>query len=230
MVISIANSVGAIAYACVSSAKERSGQPKAQIGAYRLGAYGTFCGTPCVNVGRLIPRSVALSTVDHSVTGAGVRLSVPSELQQGCLRQQWAESARAQHVVEAMRELGERLRKEVLAIERGGTVHRAVIDELNHLMAEHPMLTRLKVSGSGTTTELWFDPQRPDDLFAPLAHSASALFSGVDRNRVRKCGQCVLHFHDTSKKGTRRWCSMQLCGNRLKVAAYAARRRTIARN
>ena len=146
------------------------------------------------------------------------------------LRQQWGESARAQHVVEAVRELRERLRKEVLARERGGTVHRAALDELNHLMAEHPMLTRLKTSGNASTTELWFDPRRPEDLFAPLAHSAAMLFAVADRNRVRKCGQCVLHFYDTSKKGTRRWCSMQLCGNRLKVAAYAARRRTIDRN
>ena len=146
------------------------------------------------------------------------------------LRQLWGESARAQHVVEAVRELRERLRKEVLARERGGTVHRAALDELNHLMAEHPMLTRLKTSGNASTTELWFDPRQPEDLFAPLAHSAAMLFSEADRNRVRKCGQCVLHFYDTSKKGTRRWCSMQLCGNRLKVAAYAARRRTIDRN
>ena len=115
-------------------------------------------------------------------------------------------------------------------MERGGTVHRAAIDELNHLMAEHPMRTRLKASGSASTTELWFDPRRPEDLFAPLAHSVAMLFAGVDRNRVRKCRQCVLHFYDTSKKGTRRWCSMQLCGNRLKVAAYAARQRASDRN
>ena len=68
-------------------------------------------------------------------------------------------------------------------------------------------------------------PRKPEDLFAPLAHSAATLFAEADRNRIRKCGQCVLHFYDTSKKGTRRWCSMQLCGNRAKVAAYAARRR-----
>ena len=146
------------------------------------------------------------------------------------LRQQWGESARARHVVEAMRELRERLRKEVLARERGGTVHPAAREELNHLMAEHPMLTRLKASGSAATTELWFDPQRPEDLFAPLAHGAAMLFANADRNRLRKCAQCVLHFYDTSKKGTRRWCSMQLCGNRLKVAAYAARQRTSDRN
>jgi predicted RNA-binding Zn ribbon-like protein len=153
-----------------------------------------------------------------------------SSRQAAGLRQQWGESARAQHVVEAMRELRERLRKEVLSVERRGTVHRETIDELNHLMAEHPMLTRLKASGSTSATELWFDPRHPEDLFAPVAHSAAMLFAEVDRNRVRKCGQCVLHFYDTSKKGTRRWCSMQLCGNRLKVAAYAARQRRIAGN
>src|ERR1700740_1148895 len=71
-----------------------------------------------------------------------------SSRQATSLRQQWGESARAQQVVEAMRELRERRRKEVLSTERGGTVHRVAIDELNHLMAEHPMLTRLKASRS----------------------------------------------------------------------------------
>jgi predicted RNA-binding Zn ribbon-like protein len=142
------------------------------------------------------------------------------------LRRQWGESARAQHVVKAVRQLRERLRKEVANWERGGAVDRAAIDELNHLMAEHPMFTRLKAAGRASTMELWFDPRRPEDFLAPLAHSAATLFSDVDCNRVRKCAQCVLHFFDTSKKGTRRWCSMQLCGNRLKVAAYASRQRT----
>jgi predicted RNA-binding Zn ribbon-like protein len=137
----------------------------------------------------------------------------------------WGKSAQARQVVEAMREIRERLRKEVLARERGGAVHHTAIDELNQQMAEHPMLTRLKASGSAPTTELWFEPRRPEDLFAPLAHSAATLFADLDRNRVRKCRHCVLHFYDTSKKGTRRWCSMGLCGNRLKVAAYAARQR-----
>jgi len=144
------------------------------------------------------------------------------------LWQQWGESDRARRTVEALRELREKLRKQVLTWERGGTVHHTTILELNRLMAEHPMLNRLKSSGSGSSTQLWFESRQPEDLFAPLAHSASVLFANVDRNRVRKCDQCVLHFYDTSKKGTRRWCSMQLCGNRLKVAAYVARRRVRA--
>ncbi|MBZ5718935.1 MAG: CGNR zinc finger domain-containing protein [Acidobacteriia bacterium] len=92
-------------------------------------------------------------------------------------------------------------------------------------MAKHPMRTRLKTTSSAPAMELWFESKQPEDLLAPLARAAAMLFATVDRKRVRKCDQCVLHFHDTSKKGTRRWCSMQLCGNRLKVAAYAARQR-----
>ena len=142
---------------------------------------------------------------------------------------EWSKSPRAQRTVEAMRELREVLRKEVLAWEHGATVRRKTIDQLNRLMSEHPMLTRLKTRGSTSSTELWFEVRQPEDLFAPLAYSAATLFAHVDRRRVRKCGHCVLLFYDTSKKGTRRWCSMQLCGNRLKVAAYAARRRAHAR-
>ena len=141
------------------------------------------------------------------------------------LQQQWGQSVRARHALETMRALRERLREEILAWEGGSAVHHSIVDELNRLMAEHPMRTRLKEKGHSPSTELWFEPRQSEDLFAPLAHSAAMLFANVDRNRVRKCDQCVLHFHDASKKGTRRWCSMQLCGNRLKVAAYAARQR-----
>jgi predicted RNA-binding Zn ribbon-like protein len=140
-------------------------------------------------------------------------------------KRQWNGTAKAQKITEAMRELRERLRNAILTWERTGSIPHSIMDELNQLMAEHPMRTRLRVKGKSCSTQLWFDPREPEDLFAPLAHSVAALFATLDRKRVRKCDSCVLHFHDTSKKGTRRWCSMQLCGNRLKVAAYAARQR-----
>jgi predicted RNA-binding Zn ribbon-like protein len=142
------------------------------------------------------------------------------------LQQRWGRSAAARHALEAMWEFRVKLRKEILRWEDGGEVRHSFIDELNHLMAEHPMRTRLTGAGSKPSTELYFESRNVEDLFAPLAHSAAILLAGANRERVRKCGQCVLHFLDTSKKGTRRWCSMQLCGNRLKVAAYAARRRS----
>jgi predicted RNA-binding Zn ribbon-like protein len=141
------------------------------------------------------------------------------------LQRQWGQSVRARHALEAMRALRERLRKEILAWEGGAAVHHSTVDELDRLMAEHPMRTRLKTNGKDLSSELYFEPHNPEDLFAPVVHSAAMLFAGTERKRIRKCDQCVLHFYDTSRKGTRRWCSMQLCGNRLKVAAYAARQR-----
>lgn len=141
------------------------------------------------------------------------------------IERKWGQSREAEQTLEDARALREALRKEILAWEDGGSIHHSTVAELNRLMAEHPMRTRLKGNGDERLPELYFTVQKPEDLFAPLAQSAAMLFTSVDRRRVRKCGQCVLHFLDTSKKGTRQWCSMQLCGNRLKVAAYARRRR-----
>jgi predicted RNA-binding Zn ribbon-like protein len=43
--------------------------------------------------------------------------------------------------------------------------------------------------------------------------------------RIRPCANadCVLHFYDVSKNGTRRWCSMAGCGNRAKAMRHFAR-------
>lgn len=149
---------------------------------------------------------------------------VLTERQADELERKWAESAAGKRTVEEMRQWRERLRKQVIAWEEGGPLHPAMVKEVNQLMAEHPMRLRLSAQKK-PTTELWFEPHQPEDLFAPLAQSVATLFAETKQDRVRKCGQCVLHFHDISKKGTRRWCSMRLCGNRLKVAAYAARGR-----
>lgn len=139
--------------------------------------------------------------------------------------QHWAGSARARRAIEPVRDLREKIRKEILVWEEAGTVHNSTVHELNRLMADYPMRTWLQTSEKELVMRPYFVARQPEDLLAPLAYAAATLFSNVDRTRVRKCDHCVLHFHDTSKKGTRRWCSMRLCGNRMKVAAYAARRR-----
>lgn len=138
------------------------------------------------------------------------------------------EPHKARETLEAIRDFRESLRKELLAWQDGAQVRRKLLQELNELMSKHPMLTKVKSDRGKLTKEQWFLLQEPNDLFAPLAHAATNLFSDLDRGRVRKCEHCVLHYHDTSKIGTRRWCSMRFCGNRSKVAAYAARHSSAA--
>ena len=62
-------------------------------------------------------------------------------------------------------------------------------------------------------------------LLAPLAEAAAHLLATADFTLVRKCEDhaCTLWFLDRTKSHRRRWCSMALCGNRNKVAAFRQR-------
>jgi predicted RNA-binding Zn ribbon-like protein len=46
--------------------------------------------------------------------------------------------------------------------------------------------------------------------------------------RLKACRKCSWSFYDYSKNRSGSWCSMQLCGNRLKTRAYRKRRRSVA--
>lgn len=62
----------------------------------------------------------------------------------------------------------------------------------------------------------------------PLAEAAADLLANGDFGRVRQCESdaCTLWFYDRTKSQRRRWCSMALCGNRHKVAAFRKREAT----
>jgi len=61
----------------------------------------------------------------------------------------------------------------------------------------------------------------------PIALAAVKLFTEGDFHRVRECGghACGWLFYDRSKNNRRRWCEMEVCGNRAKQRRLAARRR-----
>jgi len=62
-------------------------------------------------------------------------------------------------------------------------------------------------------------------LLAAVARSGAEIISEGSRARLRVCANphCGLFFYDTSRTRRRRWCSMAVCGNRSKVAAFARR-------
>ncbi|WP_022889692.1 CGNR zinc finger domain-containing protein [Agromyces italicus] len=59
-----------------------------------------------------------------------------------------------------------------------------------------------------------------------IARDAVDLFGPVNLERIRACSgdDCDVVYLDTSRAATRRWCSMQRCGNRAKVRAHRARK------
>jgi predicted RNA-binding Zn ribbon-like protein len=62
-------------------------------------------------------------------------------------------------------------------------------------------------------------------LLAAVARSAAEMIAEGPHARLRLCAnpRCGLFFYDTSRTRRRRWCSMTVCGNRSKVAAFARR-------
>jgi predicted RNA-binding Zn ribbon-like protein len=69
--------------------------------------------------------------------------------------------------------------------------------------------------------------ERVESLLVPVAQAVAVLLTEGDFSLVRQCegSECVLWFYDHTKAHRRRWCSMALCGNRMKVAAFRARQR-----
>jgi predicted RNA-binding Zn ribbon-like protein len=68
-----------------------------------------------------------------------------------------------------------------------------------------------------------------DPVTGALAHVAREsveFVTGPELARLRSCAGCALLFIDRSRPGTRRWCSMERCGNRSKTARYRQSRRT----
>lgn len=132
---------------------------------------------------------------------------------------------RSESALASLIEFRETWRHVVLQMEDGRPPAPAFIAQVNDLLVRHPFVELLVRSSPGWIRERRFEIRRTEDIFGPLLDATANLLCVPDRSKIRKCAACILHFYDTSKKGTRRWCSMSGCGNRSKVAAYARRKR-----
>jgi len=69
------------------------------------------------------------------------------------------------------------------------------------------------------------DPSTFDSMLWPVAGSAAELLMSEELHRIHECAghDCSWLFMDMSKNGSRRWCSMETCGNRAKARRHRAR-------
>jgi len=95
----------------------------------------------------------------------------------------------------------------------------AALDRLNAVLG-HGRL-RLSIGppiNPGQTLEV------DDPAWQPAVMAAASLLQllGQAPDRIRRCQHpaCVLWFFDTTRNGTRRWCSMAACGNRAKARRH----------
>jgi len=100
------------------------------------------------------------------------------------------------------------------------------VDAVNRALALGVGSARLGRQGRGWRLDFAPVLDEPLRALAPIARSIADLIAQGGGARIRRCAnpRCVLYFRDTSRTGRRRWCSMAVCGNRMKVAAHIRRR------
>lgn len=81
--------------------------------------------------------------------------------------------------------------------------------------------------GAGFEWGWKFDPGDLRAILWPVVLSTTELLTSPDITRVRQCARegCQWMFLDTSKNGSRRWCSMAVCGSRMKSQRFYHRKR-----
>lgn len=141
------------------------------------------------------------------------------------LLRNWRGSPQAEAFLKDLIGFRERLREAVLGMESGSTPSDEFIKEVNARWLEHHTKICLRRHKSQILRKSILDLHKPADLWAPIIEATANLLCEPASGRLRKCESCVVHFFDTSKKGARRWCSMNICGNKVKVAAYQRRKR-----
>jgi predicted RNA-binding Zn ribbon-like protein len=150
----------------------------------------------------------------------------PGMAQAKPMAREWAGKARSIDALARAAAFRSELRKMAECIASHKPIPKSAVRAINDILRRGAAYWQLTPVGRGFARQVLRDMHEPADLLVPVAEDAADLLCEGDRKRVRKCESpaCILFFYDTSRSRTRRWCSMDLCGNRAKVAAHYRRR------
>lgn len=154
---------------------------------------------------------------------AAVQVLHPAQAEEAIRR--WGNTSDGQRVFEHALAFRAVLREMVKQIVAGEPVLPATIEEINQLLRYRIRYTELISGQAGFTTRSHAEFDEAVHFLTPIAEAASDLLCHADFSLIKKCEnpECILYFYDTSKNHVRRWCSMSLCGNRMKAAAFYRR-------
>lgn len=102
------------------------------------------------------------------------------------------------------------------------------LERLNRLLARAPTRYGLEAREGGFAWHLGAQPEPFEQPLWPVLWDAAELLTAPHRlARIRPCANpgCGWLFLDTSRNRSRRWCSMEDCGNRAKARRHYAKRK-----
>jgi predicted RNA-binding Zn ribbon-like protein len=121
--------------------------------------------------------------------------------------------------------LRESLYRILFAITRNEASPARDVATLNAILARAPVRHTVVLVDRGFGWRIAADRCATAALLAPVLWSAGDLLVSPEVARLRHCAnpKCLWLFLDDSKNGSRRWCSMQACGNRAKAHRHYLR-------
>jgi predicted RNA-binding Zn ribbon-like protein len=122
-------------------------------------------------------------------------------------------------------ELREAVRSVLLSTLRGGLLKAAALRHLNEVAGRATMRIEL-VDKPPTAREHWSAPTGADQALAAVARSAIEFVTSDQTSRLRVCDAAHCSMLFVAAHAKRRWCTSDVCGNRARVARFAAKART----
>ena len=143
------------------------------------------------------------------------------------LRADWLGTSAGQQVLQEVKAFRAGLRR---GIERTLSHHQvppATLSAINRALSRLSIEERVVQVGRSIERQRTFVLRAGHDVVAYAADQAADFLVSADLHRIKQCANpaCILFFYDTTKNGARRWCSMDLCGNRIKAAVHYRRHR-----
>jgi predicted RNA-binding Zn ribbon-like protein len=134
-------------------------------------------------------------------------------------------SRRAGEEIGRLRELRGRLERILGALLARDAPRQADLDRLAKDAAGAAEAVRLRSVGGHLVQRIVAADAGAATLRYRLVEAAITLLRSPRWERVNRCPRCGWFFLDTSKNGSRRWCSMALCGSATKSRNYYRRNR-----
>ena len=107
-----------------------------------------------------------------------------------------------------------------LPISSGKKVSGDNLAAFNEIVSKCLPRLRLKPHNKGFSQTWQFTPGESVMIIAPVIYSAYELLLSDRLDRIKECTNCGWLFLDTTKNGTRRWCSMNTCGSIVKAKEW----------
>ena len=133
----------------------------------------------------------------------------------------------APHLLAQVREFRLHMRTMLDTVSAGQPVPAETIAEINGLLAQWQGRPQLIPEQDAYAYQFDHALTQPAHLLAMLADAAADFVANVEFQYVKQCNKstCIRYFLDTSRNHSRRWCSMEKCGNRHKARVHYARKK-----